>query len=188
VTRAVLGQVRCGNDARRKPRKSPTPDFSTVPLALGNPAKDAGFPHSHSDDNGWITFTPELNPQSLKKPNPSKIKGPVGFSCRALFSGLPGAGSGFGDRIGERQLTVQLQSESKAYAIRLSAQQREMTISLPKNISVDKSKFSQHVVMVDVDCFTLKSVNPNVLVAPDFIRVSEKAIEDNIASLVKFHE
>ena len=85
MTRAVLGQVRCGNDARRKPRKSPTPDFSTVPLALGNPAKDAGFPHSHSDDNGWITFTPELNPQSLKKPNPSKIKGPVGFSCRAEF-------------------------------------------------------------------------------------------------------
>ena len=83
MTRALLGQVRRGNDARRKPRKSPTPDFSTVPPALGNPAKDAGFPHSHSDDNGWITFTPELNPQSLKKPNPSKIKGPVGFSCRA---------------------------------------------------------------------------------------------------------
>jgi hypothetical protein len=27
-------------------------DFPTVPTALGNPAKNAGFPHSHSDGGG----------------------------------------------------------------------------------------------------------------------------------------
>ena len=41
-----------GNDAQWKPWKSPTPDFSTVTTALGNPAKDAGFPHSPSYDGG----------------------------------------------------------------------------------------------------------------------------------------
>jgi hypothetical protein len=35
------------------------PDFSTVPTALGNPAKDAGFPHSPSQDGGWIMVYPE---------------------------------------------------------------------------------------------------------------------------------
>jgi hypothetical protein len=35
-------------------------DFSTVSTALGNPAKGAGFPHSHSDDGGlaFIKTTP----------------------------------------------------------------------------------------------------------------------------------
>jgi hypothetical protein len=73
-----VGMTRGGNRGKVLP-----PTFPPFPPALGNPAKDAGFLHSPSDDNGWITFTPELNPQSLKKPNPSKIKGPVGFSCRA---------------------------------------------------------------------------------------------------------
>jgi len=56
--------------------KSPPPDFSTAPPALGNPAKDAGFPHSHSDDDGWITLTPEPNPQSLKSQTAVKSRVP----------------------------------------------------------------------------------------------------------------
>ncbi len=30
-------------------------EFSTLPSALGNPAKNAGFPHFHSDDGGGIS-------------------------------------------------------------------------------------------------------------------------------------
>ena len=39
----------CGKDAKRK---SPKTDF---PALLGNPAKPAGFPLSHSPDGCWLT-------------------------------------------------------------------------------------------------------------------------------------
>jgi hypothetical protein len=29
-------------------------EFPTLSTALGNPAKSAGFPHSHSDDGGGL--------------------------------------------------------------------------------------------------------------------------------------
>jgi hypothetical protein len=38
------------------------PDFSTAPTALGNPATNAGFPHSHShDDDGLKRTGPTSN-------------------------------------------------------------------------------------------------------------------------------
>ena len=38
------------------------PDFSTALTALGNPATDAGFPHSHShDDDGLPRTGPNIN-------------------------------------------------------------------------------------------------------------------------------
>ena len=51
------------------------PDFSTVPTALGNPAKDAGFPHFPSHDGG--------GPGLPIKIKPAKIVGLVGLLGRA---------------------------------------------------------------------------------------------------------
>jgi hypothetical protein len=51
------------------------PDFSTVPTALGNPAKDAGFPHFPSHDGGGYRLP--------LKTKPAKIAGPVRFLRRA---------------------------------------------------------------------------------------------------------
>jgi transposase len=45
------GGPRCGNAAPRKAR-IPTSAGPSLPSALGNPAKNAGFPHSHSADGG----------------------------------------------------------------------------------------------------------------------------------------
>ena len=36
-------------------------DFSTVPTALGNPAKYAGFPHSHSADGYYLLPSTDKN-------------------------------------------------------------------------------------------------------------------------------
>src|SRR5271166_6514365 len=46
----AVEKTRRGKDA---PWKSPQTDFSP---ALGNPANNAGFPLSHSDDGGWMKF------------------------------------------------------------------------------------------------------------------------------------
>ncbi len=43
---------RCGNDAPWKAWKTPKTEFPTLSPALGNPAKNARFPHSHSADGG----------------------------------------------------------------------------------------------------------------------------------------
>ncbi|MHB8654408.1 MAG: ISNCY family transposase [Terriglobia bacterium] len=43
---------RCGNDAPWKAWKTPKAEFPTLSPALGNPARNAGFPHSHSADGG----------------------------------------------------------------------------------------------------------------------------------------
>ena len=44
-------KISCGNAGPWKAWKTKT-RFSTLPTALGNPAKPAGFPHSHSFDDG----------------------------------------------------------------------------------------------------------------------------------------
>ena len=54
------------------------PDFSTVPTALGNPAKDAGFPHFPSHNGGGYRLP--------LKTKPAKIAGPVRFLRRAHFT------------------------------------------------------------------------------------------------------
>lgn len=60
--------------------KKSNPDFSTVPTALGNPARDAGFPHFLSHDGGGYGL-----PLKTKSP---KIAGPVRFLRRAEFREL----------------------------------------------------------------------------------------------------
>jgi hypothetical protein len=63
------------------PVEKSNPDFSTVPTALGNPAKDAGFPHFPSHDGGGYRLP--------LKTKPAKIAGPVRFLRRAVFGGVP---------------------------------------------------------------------------------------------------
>jgi hypothetical protein len=57
------------------PVEKSNPDFSTVPTALGNPAKDARFPHFPSHDGGGYRLP--------LKTKPAKIAGPVRFLRRA---------------------------------------------------------------------------------------------------------
>jgi hypothetical protein len=76
----IIG-VRCGNDAPGKPRKSPTPTFPRSP-ALGNPAKDAGLPHSRSDDDSW-------QPITQKRTKPAQIAGLFTFWWRTKITRSP---------------------------------------------------------------------------------------------------
>src|ERR1017187_8089178 len=61
------------------------PTFPPFPPRLEIPQKTRASHIPTATTTAGLLLPPELNPQSLKKPNPSKIKGPVGFSCRAKF-------------------------------------------------------------------------------------------------------
>ncbi len=62
-----------GNDAPWEPWKSPTPDFSTVPTALG-PATDAGFPHFPSHDGGGYRLPLKTKPPKARVPSDSCVE------------------------------------------------------------------------------------------------------------------
>src|ERR1017187_4163136 len=64
------------------------PTFPPFPPRLEIPQKTRASHIPTATTTAGLLLPPELNPQSLKKPNPSKIKGPVGFSCRAAKDGL----------------------------------------------------------------------------------------------------
>src|ERR1017187_4338230 len=64
------------------------PTFPPFPPRLEIPQKTRASHIPTATTTAGLLLPPELNPQSLKKPNPSKIKGPVGFSCRALIPGI----------------------------------------------------------------------------------------------------
>ena len=66
----------CGNDARWNPWKSPIPTSSPLLPALGNPATDAGCPHSHShNDDGLQKTEPTSNQTPTTKPRSFAQKG-----------------------------------------------------------------------------------------------------------------
>jgi hypothetical protein len=45
-----------GNDAPWKAWKTQTASFPTLSTGLGNPARSAGFPHSHRADGGFYLY------------------------------------------------------------------------------------------------------------------------------------
>src|ERR1019366_10034025 len=58
-------KVSCGNDGPWKAWKTQE-RFPTLPTALGNPAKAAGFPHSHSYGGGPYSYG-----KAKQKPSPT---------------------------------------------------------------------------------------------------------------------
>jgi hypothetical protein len=64
----------CGNDARWNPWKSPIPTSSPLLPALGNPATDAGCPHSHShNDDGLQKTEPTSNQDQHQQQNHGRL-------------------------------------------------------------------------------------------------------------------
>ena len=64
----------CGNDARWNPWKSPIPTSSPLLPALGNPATDAGFPHSQShNDDGLQKTEPTSNQDQHQQQNHGRL-------------------------------------------------------------------------------------------------------------------
>src|SRR5208282_1701386 len=69
-------KVSCGNDGPWKAWKTQE-RFPTLPTALGNPAKPAGFPHSHSYGGGPYSHgkAKKASP-NLQRPKVGQIKPP----------------------------------------------------------------------------------------------------------------
>lgn len=90
----------------------------------------------------------------------------------------------FGKDVVERQLTLRVEDDDRGYTVRVANVTREFKGKLPKPFSVQTDRFHRHVVQFDVDSYTKKLVDSSIFMAADFIRTSERNIEENLMTLL----
>jgi hypothetical protein len=117
-------------------------------------------------------------------PTESKEEADKLLSTSRLFCSEPKEAEPFG-HITERELMLRVEGEHRGYAIRLSAASRQVIkTGVTKPLTLNSDKFHPNVVTFDVDCYTKKAGDASILSVPDFIRTSERMIEDNLMPLV----
>jgi hypothetical protein len=117
-------------------------------------------------------------------PTKSKDEADKLLSTSKLFCAETKETEPFG-RIVERELMLRIEGENRGYAIRLSAATRQVIRSgIAKPLSINTDKFHSNVVILDVDSYTKKAGDVAILSVPDFIRTSERTLEENLIPLV----
>lgn len=117
-------------------------------------------------------------------PTPSKEDADRLLSTSRLFCPDPKSAEPFG-HVNERELMLRVEGEQRGYAIRLSAAQRQVTnAGIIKPLKLNADRFHPNVVTFDVDCYTRKPGDISMLSVPDFVRTSERMLEENLMALV----
>lgn len=89
----------------------------------------------------------------------------------------------FGNEMVEPRLSFTIQNDDIGYKFNLLAISRKFNINLPKPFKVDSSKFISNAVLIDVDCFTRKTVDLSVIDFEDLIDTVNKNLKYNLIKL-----
>lgn len=116
---------------------------------------------------------------------------PTREAARDLFTGLkllsigPDKLQPFGAGvIEEEQVLLRFEDTDRGWAFRLLHAPREVSANVSRPLTIKTDSFHKNVITFDVDCYGKKPVEVPAFVAPDFIRITRRTIEDNLLGLV----
>lgn len=90
----------------------------------------------------------------------------------------------FGGHLKQTQLFLRIEDQDRGYAITSASVSRNVTARIPRPFSLDTSKFHRYGVTLDVDCYTNKIVESTAFVPNEFIRATQRTLEDNLFKLL----
>lgn len=101
-----------------------------------------------------------------------------------LVSVTPDRLKSFGPvKIEEEQIMLRFEDDDRGFSVRLSHVERTLTLNVARPISFNTDKFRKVVMMLDIDCYTKKKVEAAAFVAADFIRITQRTVENNLLRL-----
>jgi uncharacterized protein (TIGR04255 family) len=86
-------------------------------------------------------------------------------------------------KIEEEMVMLRFEDEDRGFSVRLSNASREITFNISRPISANTEKFQKYVVMFDIDCYTKKKVEAAAFIPGDFVRITQRTVENNLLRL-----